>query len=486
MEFKIYQDREKIKETGNNNEDYRILFPQTVEEAVVVKNDFANDNTLKSVLEYLIENKTNVVVSRDEPTNTVGSTCWMKIIGTYNNGAIGNIFSYYILNHILRNHDGTTVTKATENVICESGKEIPIKTNKYDGYLAEPSFEITVTESGQSFDRYYDEQQYNITYVLNGGTNSENNLTSIYYTEEFTLENATKDGYTFDGWYSEIEFVNKINVLSNVSNDIVLYAKFNENKPPYTELVTDIQPVNNDEFIYIQFTKPANASEVRLVYNEDHIPKNETDGEYKTKYITGKNNITYFVQRVECNKKYYYALFPMNSDNVYNCNSSQTFEFTTTPIYPEAPILLANLDGQNIIMNFVVPTINKYDKFPGAEATMWDNRIPTDIILCIRKDNSPELIEPSETGLHEYVTDYEYRVINDLEIYNNNNGAIAYYINGSRDETRYYSGNTVSINTKDWNITLEQGSTYYVQLYSETFMNRVSYLDDNLKSLTIN
>lgn len=228
LEYKIYQDREKIADTGSINEDYRILFPETIAEAVYYKNGFAGKNTLKSVIEYLVEKKSCVVVSEDEPTDTVGDTHWMKVIGTYNNGTIGNIFLYYVLSHILRNHDGTVSTKDTENVICKADSTVYPKTKQYDGYLAESTSEVTIAERGQIVDCYYDEQQYNVFYVLNGGTNPDNNPATIYYTEEFTLENAEKEHYHFIGWYMDSDFAEKVTKLSEVPNDITLYAKFEE------------------------------------------------------------------------------------------------------------------------------------------------------------------------------------------------------------------------------------------------------------------
>lgn len=227
MEFKIYQDREKIADTGDINRDYRVLFPQTTTEAVHYKNNFT-DNNLKSVLDYLVDTKSCVIVSEDKPTNAVGNIHWMKILGTYNNGTIGNIYLTYVLNHNLRNHDGTVVLNQTENVICKNGEIVTPTTKDYDGYLPETPSKVEISENGQVVECYYEEQQYNIAYVLNGGINSANNPSTIYYTEEFTLENATKSEYNFNGWYLDSGFTKKVTKLSKISNDITLYAKFGE------------------------------------------------------------------------------------------------------------------------------------------------------------------------------------------------------------------------------------------------------------------
>lgn len=73
---------------------------------------------------------------------------------------------------------------------------------------------------------------YSISYELDGWTNSKNNIT--WYTIEtptFTLENPTKDWYSFDGWYLDTWFTNQITKITKWTTwDITLYAKWTENK----------------------------------------------------------------------------------------------------------------------------------------------------------------------------------------------------------------------------------------------------------------
>ena len=73
-------------------------------------------------------------------------------------------------------------------------------------------------------------ETYNITYTLDGGTNDANNPAD--YTVEtatITLADATKDGYTFEGWYSEAAFTNQVTEIATGSTgDVVLFAKYSE------------------------------------------------------------------------------------------------------------------------------------------------------------------------------------------------------------------------------------------------------------------
>ena len=71
---------------------------------------------------------------------------------------------------------------------------------------------------------------YKIEYELNGGVNNSNNPES--YTEgnsEITLQNPTRDGYMFEGWYLDEGFTQSINAIpANSNHDYKLYAKWKE------------------------------------------------------------------------------------------------------------------------------------------------------------------------------------------------------------------------------------------------------------------
>lgn len=72
----------------------------------------------------------------------------------------------------------------------------------------------------------------NITYVLDGGTNATANPATYEEGVAVTLEDATKEGYTFDGWYSDAEFTNKITeIAATATGDVTVYAKFTKNAP---------------------------------------------------------------------------------------------------------------------------------------------------------------------------------------------------------------------------------------------------------------
>ena len=68
---------------------------------------------------------------------------------------------------------------------------------------------------------------YQITYELSGGTNSNNNPNTYNIESNITLSNATKSNNTFDGWYLDSFYNTRITSIptSNLSN-LILYAKW--------------------------------------------------------------------------------------------------------------------------------------------------------------------------------------------------------------------------------------------------------------------
>lgn len=73
--------------------------------------------------------------------------------------------------------------------------------------------------------------EYTITYNLDGGTNSENNPAKFtMLSPDIVFEDATKEGYTFDGWYGNGSFTGDPveGVESGSHANVSVYAKFTE------------------------------------------------------------------------------------------------------------------------------------------------------------------------------------------------------------------------------------------------------------------
>lgn len=74
-----------------------------------------------------------------------------------------------------------------------------------------------------------DVKTYTITYVLNGGVNNSKNPTTYSeLTDKFELYPATRDGYTFDGWYYDSSFTKSVSSISGSIGNVTVYAKWSK------------------------------------------------------------------------------------------------------------------------------------------------------------------------------------------------------------------------------------------------------------------
>ncbi len=91
-------------------------------------------------------------------------------------------------------------------------------------FISKVNFPFEVTKDITLYAKW-EENTYNVHFELNGGK-GVNDLN----TNEILVEPIpTKEGYTFLGWYLEKTFISKVNFPFEVTKDITLYAKWEEN-----------------------------------------------------------------------------------------------------------------------------------------------------------------------------------------------------------------------------------------------------------------
>ncbi len=77
--------------------------------------------------------------------------------------------------------------------------------------------------------KWTENEEYTITYELNGGENAKNNPSVIKKNETISLADPTKTGYTFDGWYLDPEFTKPCTAIDGKSEqDVTVYAKWGD------------------------------------------------------------------------------------------------------------------------------------------------------------------------------------------------------------------------------------------------------------------
>ena len=111
----------------------------------------------------------------------------------------------------------------------------------FEGWYSDATFtadnEVTEIATGSTgpkefFAKFSDAITYDISYTLDGGTNDANNPAD--YTVEtatITLADASKDGYTFEGWYSDATFTadNEVTEIATGSTGPKeFFAKFSD------------------------------------------------------------------------------------------------------------------------------------------------------------------------------------------------------------------------------------------------------------------
>jgi uncharacterized repeat protein (TIGR02543 family) len=134
----------------------------------------------------------------------------------------------------------------------EGGSEVDAITAEYGTNVSEPS---EPTRAGYTFDGWYVDaamtvvyefttmgaeditlyakwiiNSYGIEYVLNDGENGDNPTTYTVETETIVLEDASRIGYTFGGWYTSEDFNGEAvtEITMGSVGDIRLYAKWVE------------------------------------------------------------------------------------------------------------------------------------------------------------------------------------------------------------------------------------------------------------------
>lgn len=150
-------------------------------------------------------------------------------------------FYFYFSGYELPTAGGTTAS--VSNVTYDSDFTLPYNTVKRNGYAFAGWYDEEgnqyTDEYGKSISKWTDANDidlyakwdiitYTITYHLNGGTNDESNPEAYNVESEITLNDPSKTGYTFDGWYLESTFETKVTDIAdgNYYSNLNLYAKW--------------------------------------------------------------------------------------------------------------------------------------------------------------------------------------------------------------------------------------------------------------------
>ncbi|MEN8157993.1 MAG: InlB B-repeat-containing protein [Bacteroidota bacterium] len=180
----------------------------------------------------------------DGTTDYAGGDVIANVVAdlTYTRTAMVSATTYTVT---FEDHDGTVLK--TETVVESGAATAPADPTRtgytftgWDVAFDNITADLTVAAT-------YTIITYTITYELDGGTNDAANPADYTIeTATITLADATKDGYTFKGWYWEATFENAATEITlGTAANITLYAKFTWIiVGPYTLTDDDVEVVN--------------------------------------------------------------------------------------------------------------------------------------------------------------------------------------------------------------------------------------------------
>ena len=123
--------------------------------------------------------------------------------------------------------------------------------------------------------------EYKITYELDGGTNSELNPAKYTIeTNDLVLNQASKEGYKFIGWFSDQKYQNKVEKIEKGTfGDIILYVLF-EIETYKVNYIVDEKTISTEDVVYDNYVLGINAP------TKDYYEFKGwyTDSEYKNEF----------------------------------------------------------------------------------------------------------------------------------------------------------------------------------------------------------
>ncbi len=150
----------------------------------------------------------------------------------------GDSTTSYTVNYYKQNLALDSYKLAEQKVItgAEAGSVVEAETVSYEGFTFNGDNSIVSGEvkadGGLTLSLYYDRNLYQISYEnMEDAMNCEENDTKYVYGEGIILGSPSKDGYIFEGWYTNPDFAedSKISQIGDAqTGDVTVYAKWAE------------------------------------------------------------------------------------------------------------------------------------------------------------------------------------------------------------------------------------------------------------------
>lgn len=192
------------------------------------------------VMIYKSSGKWNDVLVYGGLNGRTGFVCESEAPKTYN-------ISYYLNGG--SNDSGNPASYTSDNPYLNLKN--PVRSNyTFDGWYTTRTYSTRLTsstkcESDLNLYAKWIPTQYTVQLDVNGGkTLSQSKYNATVETTGLALPTPERDGYTFTGWYNKITGGDKVSSISNVTQNITLYARWEKNPEPHVhEFATLVEEV---------------------------------------------------------------------------------------------------------------------------------------------------------------------------------------------------------------------------------------------------
>ena len=164
-------------------------------------------------------------------------------------------------------------------------------------FKGKPITDTTSLKGNTTIYAKWEKNKYEVSYVLNKGTNAKDQPTEFVYGDKKAIKNPTRKGYTFSGWYTNSKFTgSKITNTSTLSNNTKLYAKWTK----VTSAKTSISKLTAaKKKLTVKFKSIKNIKGYQIRYSTNSKMKSA-----KTVNVSSKKT-SYAISKLKAKTKYY-------------------------------------------------------------------------------------------------------------------------------------------------------------------------------------
>lgn len=139
----------------------------------------------------------------------------------------------YRINYYLQNiEDDNYYFSNYENRYDIADSLIDVIPLDVEGFITPAGKSVQIFADGsQTVDFYFDRNYYDINFITNGGTAIAQK--HLKYDSTFTCDETIREGYTFAGWFTDINLTNENTCYNVPNNNVNLYAWWEEESKPY-------------------------------------------------------------------------------------------------------------------------------------------------------------------------------------------------------------------------------------------------------------